>query len=140
MSLAVYNKWSNACYAFWFLLCLLFSIIVLSIFSAEIDLINLLKTNKSKYNYDELLDFSDSLFNAYQLTSLNPIIDMKLIAINGSCPSDYELLDLMAWNSKTICSYPYFFNYTVGACPNDSQSNKLNQRYTIEAKRLNLSV
>lgn len=133
-----YDECSNTCYALWIIIIGLYLIVMLSIFSSEIQEINNLKTSNSKYDDDELLTFSDSLLSAYQLTSLNPISQILILPSNSSCPVDFELLNLTIWNSYQICNSPYSFNYTIGSCPSDSKSNKANQQYTIDSKRIYL--
>lgn len=127
---------------FWLAIVLAYLIVLIGIFSTEINEIKALKTSSSKYDSNQFISYSDSLYNAYNLTIMRPIKEFYLIPKNASCQNSDELLTLKIWNSKEICSYPYFFNYSLGSCPkNDNKSFRLEDKksFTITDKRFFLS-
>ena len=130
---------TKACICFWHIIVFVYLIVMIAIFSAEIKQLKALKTTASKYDGDQLLGFSDSLLNAYQLASLEPIQELYVILPNSTCVPGDELLNLDIWNSKPICSYPYFSNYSIGSCPGDTSKNKKANRYTIGDQRFYLT-
>ena len=117
-----YDNLNGSCICIWWIIVFLYLIILMSIFSAEINVIRSLTTSNFKYSNEQMIAFSDSLYNAYQLSSLDPIKNFYLVPTNSSCNDGDELLNLAIWNSKEICSYPYYSNFSLGACPDDAKT------------------
>ena len=130
-----YDNLNGSCICIWWIIVFLYLIILMSIFSAEINVIRSLTTSNFKYSNEQMIAFSDSLYNAYQLSSLDPIKNFYLVPTNSSCNDGDELLNLAIWNSKEICSYPYYSNFSLGACPDDAKTNRKYNRYTVNEQR-----
>ena len=123
----------------WLLTVFIFTIILISTFSSEIQQLKSVQTVQSKYDTNSLLSFSDSLSNAYTLANLGPIEEIYMVSLNSTCVSDDELLNLQIWNSKKICSSPFFDNFSLGECPGDAKSKKNKNEFTIDEQRVFLT-
>jgi len=111
-------------------------IVLLGVFSDEIQMFRDFKASKSEISLDQLNAYSSSIFDSYQKATMKPIHFLYTIPDNSSsCNDDDELLSLYLRNTQTICTCPYSSNFSAGQCP----SSNLKNCYTSSEGQLDFS-
>lgn len=120
------------------LLCLVFLITMLALFSSELaDLPSyqsFVTTNSLPQNSALFTSVTSSIYNSL---SLAPISDIYLINANETCSGTDSLTELYNWNFNTFCFCPLSGNIMVGTCNNDKNKKDC---FTTNKKALVLSV
>lgn len=125
---------SNFCIIAFLFLIFSYLIVLLSVFSAEIQTFRSFESSQSKFTSEELDAYSSSLSDAYEKATLNPINAFYSIVSNRSCNTGDELLQLYSWNTQTICVCPYNSQFSAGACPDFTNKDC----YTTGERQLSL--
>ena len=134
MSSVKFEFCSKFCIISFLTLIFIYFIILLSVFSAEIQQFRDFKSLQTKYSSDEMNAYSNSIYDSYEKASLNPINSLYIVTSNFSCSNEDELLNLYFWNTQTICVCPYNSQFTTGACAEYTNKNC----YTTDERQLYL--
>ena len=134
MSSVKFEFCANFCVLGFLFLIFAYLVVLLSVFSAEIQLFITFSDSQAKYSSDQLSAYSSSVSDAYRKSTLNPINAFYTISANSSCSESDELLSLYSWNTQTICVCPYISQFSSGSCPDYTKKDC----YTTSERQLSL--
>ena len=126
------------------LLCLVFLITMLALFSSELSDLpsyqSFVTTSNLPQNAALFSSVASSIYNSLSLT---PISDIYLIKNNETCSGTDTLAELYNWNINTFCFCPLSRKITIGVCAvnlNGNNNNNGKDCFTTNNKALLLNI